>query len=288
MLANYLLDISEDSSSTIHTPTMMAKRLPFYVYNSGHFYAGSSYFTEREDLDNYLLIFTVSGSGVIRYKGQEQLVRQNQAFVINCREYHYYKTGPEGLWEIKWVHFNGSACESYIELINEDLFNVISLTDLSEVESYLDKIPDIIVESENFYDVKLSAIMTQILSELVLYKRNPVNNRKFSEYNQIISRVTTYIQKSYTQKIGNSDLIKIAHLSEYHFLRLFKKHMGISPYEYLTNYRINKSKSLLKQTAQSVNEIAYNVGFNNVNNFIREFKILVGTTPLKYRNYWIT
>jgi AraC-like DNA-binding protein len=242
----------------------------------------------REDLDNYLLIFTVSGNGIIRYRGQEQLVRQNQAFVVNCSEYHHYKTGPEGSWEIKWVHFNGSACESYFELINEDSFNIISLTDLSEVESYLDKIPDVIVESENFYDVKLSAIMTQILSELVLYKRNPVNNRKFSEYNQMISKVTTYMQKNYAQKVGNSDLIKIAHLSEYHFLRLFKKCMGISPYEYLTNYRINKSKSLLKQTAKSINEIAYSVGFNNANNFIREFKILVGTTPLKYRNYWIT
>jgi len=64
--------------------------------------------------------------------------------------------------------------------------------------------------------------------------------------------------------------------------------VGTSPYEYLINFRINKSKTLLKETSLTVNEISVMVGYNEVTNFIRDFKKYLGTTPLKYRNYWIS
>jgi AraC-like DNA-binding protein len=71
-------------------------------------------------------------------------------------------------------------------------------------------------------------------------------------------------------------------------IRIFNKHVGTSPYEYLINFRINKSKTLLKETSLTVNEISVMVGYNEVTNFIRDFKKYLGTTPLKYRNYWIS
>lgn len=75
-------------------------------------------------------------------------------------------------------------------------------------------------------------------------------------------------------------------MSESHFTHVFKRYTGTSPYEYLIKYRINHSKFLLKQSVIPIGDIAEAVGFKNVNNYIREFKKLVGTTPLKYRNYW--
>lgn len=104
----------------------------------------------------------------------------------------------------------------------------------------------------------------------------------------MIDSVISFLQAEYKKKVNTHDMVELVHLSEYHFLRIFKKYTGLSPYEYLINYRINKSKSLLKETNLSVNEIAYEVGFNNINNFIRDFKKLVGVSPLKYRNYWPT
>ena len=83
------------------------------------------------------------------------------------------------------------------------------------------------------------------------------------------------------------ELLGAIPLSKFHFMRLFKRYSGFSPYEYVLNYRIHDSKRLLKESDLSVKEIAYQVGFNDVNNYIREFKKLVGTTPVKYRKLWL-
>ena len=174
-----------------------------------------------------------------------------------------------------------------MSLINDDALCVITLADSSKLEKYLDEIPQIITKGDMLADVIYSTLITNALSELMISKLSPLNNKKFHEQNLMIEKVIAYIHQNYSKKINMDDFIKIVHMSEYHFLRFFKKYIGVGPYEYLINYRINQSKTLLKETSLSVNEIAYRVGFNNINNFIRDFKKLVGTTPLKYRNFWI-
>jgi AraC-like DNA-binding protein len=66
---------------------------------------------------------------------------------------------------------------------------------------------------------------------------------------------------------------------------MFKRHTGLTPYEYLINFRINQSKSLLKETNETVAIISELVGFGDVNNYIRYFKKLVGSTPGSYRKH---
>ena len=91
-----------------------------------------------------------------------------------------------------------------------------------------------------------------------------------------------------TKKIGIDDITKQILMSKYHFLRLFKAYSGVSPYEYLINYRITNAKRLLKETEMSISEICNCVGFSDTNNFIRSFKRITGTTPGSFRRYWIS
>jgi AraC-like DNA-binding protein len=288
MKLNYLLDVHEKSISLSHTVGSVYRQLPFYITECGHFFAKSGYFTEREGKNDYLIIFTVSGSGVIRYRGQEYSVKQGQVFMIDCNEYHFYKTGYTGSWEIKWMHFSGNGCESYFNLINENSLSIISILDYTELDRYMNEIMSLVRNDEIMTDIKASMIIGNIVSEILINKLNPLNNKKYQQHTDAIKNVIAYIQNKYNERINMRDFLKVAHMSEFHFIRLFKKYTGIGPYEYLINYRINKSKYLLKETNYLVNEISERVGFNNVNNFIRDFKKLVGTTPLKYRNYWLT
>ena len=77
-------------------------------------------------------------------------------------------------------------------------------------------------------------------------------------------------------------------LSKYHFIRVFKRIMGTTPYNYLTNYRINNAKILLKTTDLSVYEIAERCGFSDTSNFIVQFKKHTGQKPLEYRRYFLS
>lgn len=287
MKLNYLLDITEESISIAHTPSLASQQLPFYIHSCGHFYAGSGYYTERAGLDNYLLIYTVSGSGFISYRDREYVLGAGHVFFIDCKEKHFYKTGDMGSWEIKWVHFNGTACKYYFNVINADSFNVITLSDSSEFKRFLDEMPGAIYKSDLHTDVMLSMLMTNMLTVMVINRLNPFSNKSFNQQSFLVEKAINFMQVHYMENISIKDIVRNLHVSEFHFMRLFKRYSGVGAYEYLTNYKINKSKSLLKETDFPVSDIAYRVGFNNVNNYIRDFKKLVGTTPLKYRNYWI-
>ena len=72
-------------------------------------------------------------------------------------------------------------------------------------------------------------------------------------------------------------------MSKCHFIRNFQKQLGSSPLQYINRYRIEISKEALKYTNKSINAICIDIGFSDVNNYIRKFKEFNGLTPLEYR-----
>lgn len=69
------------------------------------------------------------------------------------------------------------------------------------------------------------------------------------------------------------------------FAVFFKKAIGMSPIEYLNEYRIRQAVRLLKDSSLPVTEICLDCGYNNMGNFLREFRKYTGTTPLQYRKH---
>lgn len=74
-----------------------------------------------------------------------------------------------------------------------------------------------------------------------------------------------------------------AGMSVYHFLRLFKEVYARTPYQFMTQRRIETAKQLLQSTDDSVVQIGCEVGFSNASAFTRAFRRDVGCTPSEYR-----
>ena len=72
-------------------------------------------------------------------------------------------------------------------------------------------------------------------------------------------------------------------MSKSYFLRLFRRYMGTTPYNYLVNFRITQAKEWLVLTDHSVSEIAQEVGFGDASNFSTRFVKATGQSPLQYR-----
>ena len=72
-------------------------------------------------------------------------------------------------------------------------------------------------------------------------------------------------------------------LSPFHFLRLFSRVLGVTPHQYLVRSRLRRAARLLADDARSVTEIAYQVGFGDLSNFVRTFHKAAGVSPRRFR-----
>ncbi len=98
-----------------------------------------------------------------------------------------------------------------------------------------------------------------------------------------IKKTLTYIRENYKEKIYIRDLAKQVCMNEQYFCRFFKKAIGRSPIEYVNEYRIKQSLRLLEETDLPITEVCLECGYNNLGNFLREFRKYTDTTPLQYR-----
>jgi AraC family transcriptional regulator len=72
-------------------------------------------------------------------------------------------------------------------------------------------------------------------------------------------------------------------LSAFHFLRIFTRVTGVTPHQYLVRARLRHAARLLAQDPRSIAEVAYEVGFGDLSNFIRTFRRAAGVTPRTFR-----
>lgn len=108
----------------------------------------------------------------------------------------------------------------------------------------------------------------------------PVNGKSSSKLRKAIA----YIQDRLEQDISLGAIATYLDMSQYHFSRWFKQSMGVPPYEYVIQQRIERVKVLLKDKELSMADIALQCGFNSQSHLIRHFKKQVGITPKQYRD----
>ena len=160
------------------------------------------------------------------------------------------------------------------------------LDDIMRVYTLLDTLSSV---KEGFYAV--SQFMT-ILYELS--KSRDMHTLASSSYAKVavesdsrrVLKVKNYIAKNYTEEIRLNTLADIAGMSPSAFSRFFKSHTGRTLSEYIIEQRLGYARRMLVDTTNSVAEICYACGFNNLSNFNRIFKKKKNCSPTEFReNY---
>ena len=101
---------------------------------------------------------------------------------------------------------------------------------------------------------------------------------------QNILQVISFIEDNLRASLELEQLARKAHLSKFHFCRIFKQHIGMNPMKFVTALRIERAKELLGRSDLTVSFVANEVGFKDLSNFIRQFKKITGVTPTTYRD----
>jgi AraC-like DNA-binding protein len=92
-----------------------------------------------------------------------------------------------------------------------------------------------------------------------------------------------WIDANSHRQIELEDAARQAEVSPFHFLRLFSGVLGVTPHQYLLRSRLRRAARLLADDDKAVTDIAYDVGFGDLSNFVRTFHRAAGVSPLKFR-----
>ena len=98
-----------------------------------------------------------------------------------------------------------------------------------------------------------------------------------------MKRVLKYIRDNFASEITLDDMAREAGLSTKYFCAFFKTMTGTTPVKYLLTYRIERAARKLIGSDDSITQIAYDCGFNNLSYFIKTFKTIKKITPTSYR-----
>ena len=136
---------------------------------------------------------------------------------------------------------------------------------------------------DRLYDCKdidrLAKCCIELLSEISGF----ANQLRQNKNSKAVEMVKDYIKQNYEKDISLQDAAAAVYLNPNYLSELFKKQTGINFSEYLTNYRIEKAKNLLKDMNYKTNAVANMVGYQDARNFSKIFKKTVGINPAEYR-----
>ncbi len=246
---------------------------------AGHFYANPLYSVSREHHNSYLLLFTVSGCGEVKTGDKTLILERNQAIIIDCHSPHSYHSSNSD-WEFLWLHYSGFFATDLFDYLYQGEPQIINITG-NDFSLLLKKVINNLESFDNFHRFEISTDIQQMILMLSAHLLN-INSGGGTK-DPLIEKAIDYMEKNFDQPITIELLSSYLNISQYHFIRVFKKLTGLSPYSYLISYRITRAKKYLVETSRSVEDISQLCGFNDTTNFITKFKSLTGETPLKYR-----
>lgn len=259
-----------------------------------------------------ILLFISDGSCQIELDGVKSILNKGDVFLIPAGKRYIRRPVKERICKLFYVHFIPDAALipiSYEDAQNELRKQIAKDTALS-ARNRLSHLPPYLylrrhTQLGEDFD-RISALLHQLLSirHVDSYTTPMLISLYLAEFVTSISlhpevtvaeetanrnlppplrQAVSFIQQNYDKKLSADSICAHCHISPQHLIRLFKKHFGMTPLQYITQDKITKAIELLRNSELSVKEIAYSLGYDNPNYFSRLFAAEEGYSPSEMR-----
>jgi len=272
---------NNENATIIHNDSYEAKD---FIKNSLFYYRqffqvkiDNEYTFKFDTGDSYYMYYVEYGSMFVTLNGKLFSLTQNDLLVVKKNVDVSMSANSCKLYA---VEFEGKLTNDFLTAIGNINSPGISMIDFSGIVMFFIKIKEL-----SLYDVKnevyISFSIEAILVEI--YTRIHYENEKENPQNYAVLQAIFFIEQNIESKIRLEDLCEFVGYSVYHFSRLFKNEVGMSPYSYVIKYRLDLAKHLLITTNLQIREISKKCGYSNEINFYNMFKKNFNITPRKYR-----
>lgn len=155
----------------------------------------------------------------------------------------------------------------------------------------LERVKDTKPEGIIIKPFKSSDIRTTVSVVLHNFKNRlneEVNDKEIEFIPFVLKEAVNYINENIDEKIDVKLLSSMTKYNHLHFIRIFNKYLGLTPYQYILKRKVGKAKELIMEDNNSLVDIAIDLGFLSYSNFSKIFKRETSYTPDQYRKAFST
>ena len=237
------------------------------------------------------------GKGLARLNRETIRLKKGDLLIVNSGVIHGIRSDNRNILYYRSVVFDlnflsgsaGDLCQEKVMVLlmenKAEFTHVITDADKNYEQLYhlFCEIHQCHNEKKPYYYIHLKALFYEFFYEM--FTGNYIITTDAEQNRNLLSvkKVLEYISIHYREPLSVKELSGISNYSEFYFMKLFKQYTGKTAAAYLNDYRLEKAKSLLLHTDNSVTDIAAEAGFNNTSYFIKKFQEANQISPHKFR-----
>ena len=234
-----------------------------YKYASLRFFSDGEYHVERYCTDDVLLVVY---DGVLRFceDGCECEVGAGEYYIQRKNAYqsaNYPSDAPKYLY----VHLHADWCDSDTALPLRGTFDISALAELMRAI-------DSAAHSSATYAERQLLLLKLLLSLSERKERSPMADR-----------LARYVEDNIDSISSLDDLCRELHYSKNYVIRIFKRELGMSPFEYIGAVKLKRATYLIETTSESIDAISKDCGYPSYSHFYRAFTKENGMSPSDWR-----
>ena len=234
---------------------------------------------------DWLLIYTLGGSGLYRFSGGEFRSRAHDITLFRPGAFHDYQINPDAKkWDLLYAHFLPRA--DWVPWLSwpekAPGLMVLSVKEPDMRRHIANGLRDMI--RLNSSSLPRSQVFAQNAFEKALLWCDAVNPRQASaQIEPRIRKAMDFLGEHATEPFSEERLARAAGLSSSRLRHLFRTQAGDSPRHFQEELRLRRARDLLAMSRQTIGEIAQALGFENPFSFTLRFKKQTGESPRAYR-----
>jgi AraC family transcriptional regulator, arabinose operon regulatory protein len=231
-----------------------------------------------------ILIYCVSGHGWCKAGGNQHDIGPGQLLVIPPGMPHHYGAADWHPWTIFWIHVVGDHLPAYLEALGITTARpVVSLGEDTLLKALFE---EVLGELESGYAHLNLLYAAEAMGHLLgaMIRRRHQGQVGLPDPRQRIAQSVTMMKCALDKPLRMAQLAAVAGFSASAFARLFKDQTGYLPKDYFTRLKMHHACQLLDNSALTIKEIGFRLGYEDPLHFSRVFKLINELSPTEYRN----
>ena len=263
---------------------------------------------KERQLFDYEIIYIKSGRAKVTIEGCVYYVRSGHILLIKPRQRHTIEVYGNEQFVQPHLHFDffyeknspevevsfrteDVMSEEEKRLFREDITdrfmpnfpNLIELPETYLFEQYLFDIINEFEQKKPYYKILVQSLFCRLWYSM-LSEMQYLQNKHITSKDELVSKIQLFLEHNVEIPVSMKMLADAFNLDKIYLSRLFKQKHGVTPSQYHTGLRIQRSIEMLLLTNNTLTEISEKVGFATIHDFSRTFKKRIGISPSVYRN----